>query len=159
MLGIEFVNDLGLLERLFTARPAQCWIPNLDRNESDPTSHEVTADIFATGTGLLYTRQYTPVNEVQTVTLTGATFTAGTFTLTYMGQTTTGIAYNAANSAVQAALAALSTIGVGNVAVTGSAGGPYTVTLQGTLAGQENELLTGLGTGLTPSGTVVVVAA
>ncbi|MFD3748329.1 hypothetical protein [Nocardia sp. NPDC058633] len=159
MLGFEFINDLGLPERLFTARPAQCWIPNLDRNESDPTSHEITADIFATGAGLLYTRQYTPVNEVQTTTLVGGPFSAGTFTLTYMGATTTGIAYNAAASAVTSALEALSTIGAGNVAVTGSAGGPYSVTLQGDLAGQENELIVGSGSGLTPAGTVQVSPA
>ena len=72
-------------------------------------------------------------SEVQTVTITGSP-TGGTFTLTYSGQTTSGIAYNAAASAVQSALAALSNIGSGNVAVTGSAGGPYTVTFQGSLA-------------------------
>ncbi len=61
----------------------------------------------------------------QTVTVTGSP-TGGTFTLTYQGQTTAAIAYNAAASAVQSALVALSTIGTGGVTVTGS--GPYTVT-------------------------------
>ncbi|WP_218007398.1 hypothetical protein, partial [Nocardia otitidiscaviarum] len=91
MLAFEFTNDYGVPERLFTARPAQCWIPNLDRNESDPTSHEVTADIFATGAGLLYTRQYTPVHEKQLVTITG-TPTGGTFKLSYAGTPTAPIA-------------------------------------------------------------------
>lgn len=72
-------------------------------------------------------------SEVQTVTISGSP-TGGTFTLTYAGQTTGSIAYNAAASAVQTALAALSNVGSGNVAVTGSAGGPYTVTFQGSLA-------------------------
>lgn len=72
-------------------------------------------------------------SEIQTVTITGSP-TGGTFTLTYAGQPTTAIAYNAAAAAVQSALAALSTIGSGNVAVSGSAGGPYTVTFQGALA-------------------------
>lgn len=134
ILGFEFINDLGVPERLITARPATCWIPNLDRNESDPTGHEVTADIFARGDGLLYTRQYTPIHEVQLVTITG-TPTGGSFKLAGSAD----IAYNAAASAVQAALVAV--LGAGNVAVTGSAGGPYTVTLQGDLAGQPNELL------------------
>lgn len=72
-------------------------------------------------------------SEVQTLTIGGSP-TGGTFTVTFAGQTTAAIAYNAAASAVQTALQALSTIGAGNVAVTGSAGGPYTVTFQGALA-------------------------
>ncbi|WP_280393226.1 hypothetical protein [Nocardia wallacei] len=145
-LAFEFINDMGVPERLFTARPAQCWIPNLDRNESDPTGKEVTADIFATGSGLLYTRQYTPINETQTVTITG-TPTGGTFKLLYAGTPTGDIVYNAASTVVQAALVAL--LGTGNVTVSGSAGGPYTVTLAGEFAGQANSLLTGDGTNLT----------
>lgn len=69
---------------------------------------------------------------IQTVTLTG-TPTGGTFRLTYDGQSTSALAYNASAATVDAALEALSTIGTGNVAVTGSAGGPYTVTFGGTL--------------------------
>ncbi|WP_280265344.1 hypothetical protein [Nocardia wallacei] len=155
-LCFEFINDMGVPERLFTARPAQCWIPNMDRNESDPTGKEVTADIFATGSGLLYTRQYTPIHEVQLVTI-GGTPSGGTFKLSYDGTPTGTIAYNAANSVVQAALVAI--LGTGNVSVTGSAGGPYTVTLQGDFAGQPNSLLVGDATGLTPSGTVTVADA
>lgn len=71
-------------------------------------------------------------NATKTVTLTDAT--GGNFTLTYGGQTTGNIAWNAAASAVQTALAALSTIGSGNVSVTGSAGGPYTVEFVGAKA-------------------------
>ncbi len=97
----------------------------------------------------------TPASEVQTVTITG-TPTGGTFTLTYNGATTAGIAYNAAGAAVQTALTGLSTIGAGNVAVTGS--GPYTVTFQGTLADQGVELLIGSPTGLT-GGTNATVTA
>jgi hypothetical protein len=57
-------------------------------------------------------------NERQQLTITGVP-TGGTFTLTYNGQTTSAIAYDANAATVQAALAALSNIGVGNVAVTG----------------------------------------
>lgn len=56
--------------------------------------------------------------ETQTLTITG-TPTGGTFTITYSGQTTAAIAYNAAAADVQAALEALSNIGTGNVACTG----------------------------------------
>lgn len=86
--------------------------------------------------------------EVQTVTITGSP-TGGTFTLTYAGQTTTAIAFNAAASAVQSALVALSSIGAGNVVVTGSAGGPYTVTFAGSLAPLDDPAMTASGASLT----------
>lgn len=87
-------------------------------------------------------------NEVQTVTITGGP-TGGTFTLTYAGQTTAGIAYNAAASAVQSALVALSNIGTGDVTVTGSSGGPYTVTFGGALGNQNVAQMTASGASLT----------
>lgn len=95
-------------------------------------------------------------NEVKTITITG-TPTGGTFTLTYEGQTTAAIAFNANAAAVQAALEALSTIGVGNVLVAGGPGPgtPWTVTFQGLFAGidasemtDDDALLTG---GTTPA--------
>lgn len=94
------------------------------------------------------TYQIGGVTAVQTVTINGSP-TGGTFTLTFRGQTTSAIAYDAANSAVDTALEALSTIGTGNVVVTGSAGGPYTVTFAGDLASQAVELLIASGSGLT----------
>jgi hypothetical protein len=66
-------------------------------------------------------------NEAQTVTVTGSP-TGGTFTLTWSGQTTAAIAYNATALTVRNALEALSNVEAGGVTVTGSAGGPYTVT-------------------------------
>ena len=48
-------------------------------------------------------------NEVQLITL--ANHTGGTFTLTWNGQTTAAIAYNATAATVAAALKALSNIG------------------------------------------------
>lgn len=82
---------------------------------------------------------------VQTITPPGS----GTFTITYEGETTAPIAYNASAATVQAALQALSSIGTGyeglagpgssgyttypgGVSVTGT--GPYVVTFQGALA-------------------------
>ncbi len=66
-------------------------------------------------------------NRVQVITITGSP-TGGTFTVTGNGATTTGIAYNAANSAVQTAVRTLGGA-FANATVAGSAGGPYTVTL------------------------------
>lgn len=85
-------------------------------------------------------------NEVQTVTVTGSP-TGGTFTLTYAGQTTAAIAYNAAASAVQSALVALSNIGASDVTVTGT--GPYTVNFGGTLGNQNVAAMTASGASLT----------
>lgn len=61
--------------------------------------------------------------------------TAGTFVLSYEGQVTSDIAYDASAVAVSTALEALSTIGAGNVEVTGFPGGPWTVDFAGTLTG------------------------
>lgn len=72
------------------------------------------------------------VREVQTITITG-TPTGGTFTLTFAGQTTAAIAYNATASAVQTALVALSNIEPGDVVCGGGAlpGTPVTATFGG----------------------------
>lgn len=57
-------------------------------------------------------------NEVQTISETG-TPTSGSFTLTYSGQTTGSIAWNASASTIKTALEALSNIAVDDVQVTG----------------------------------------
>jgi hypothetical protein len=61
------------------------------------------------------------VNEVQTITVTGAP-TGGTFRLTWNGQQTATIAHNASAATVQTALEALSNIAPGDIAVTGGPG-------------------------------------
>lgn len=71
-------------------------------------------------------------NTIQTITISGSP-TGGNFTLSFGGQITGNIAYNASTSAVQTALTALSSVGAGNVTVTGSSGA-WTVTFAGSLA-------------------------
>lgn len=68
-------------------------------------------------------------SEVQTLNVTG-TPTGGTFKLKFRDRTTAAIAYNANAATIQAALEALSTVGAGNVAVTGTTPGPFTLTFQ-----------------------------
>lgn len=92
------------------------------------------------------------IDNLQTVSLGSPS--AGTFTLTYKAQTTSGIAYNASAATVQTALQGLSTIGAGNATVSGSAGGPYSVIFAGTL-GQDTTAMTGSGGGLT-GGTFLI---
>ncbi|MBA4858068.1 hypothetical protein [Nocardia farcinica] len=96
-------------------------------------------------------------NEIQTVTLTG-TPTGGTFNLAFQADSTTALPFDATPTAVQAALEALPSIGEDNVTVTGSAGGPYTVTFVGALAGMNLPLLVGTDnlTGGTNPGVTVV---
>ncbi|MDX2551327.1 phage tail tube protein [Streptomyces stelliscabiei] len=89
-------------------------------------------------------------NEVQQVAITGGP-TGGTYTLTWSGQTTAGIAYNATSGAVQSALEALSNIGVGDVVCAGGPhpGTPVTVTFQGALAETDVAQMTASAAGLT----------
>lgn len=89
-------------------------------------------------------------NEVQQVAITGSP-TGGSFTLTFDGQTTAGIVYNAAAAAVQSALAALSNIGSGNVSCSGGAlpGTPVAVTFIGSLAGIDVPQMTASAASLT----------
>lgn len=81
------------------------------------------------------------VDEEQEWEITGSPG-GGTWTATYNGITSGNIAYNASAATVKTALEAMSSIGAGNVDVSGSSGGPYTVTFQGTLAGKPIGALT-----------------
>jgi hypothetical protein len=76
------------------------------------------------------------VNEVQTISIAG-TPTTGAFPVTFRGKAAS-IAYNSTSAAADTALEALSSIGTGNVAVTGGPlpGTALTVTFGGALAGQ-----------------------
>lgn len=102
--------------------------------------------------------------EVQTATITG-TPTGGTYTLTFDGETTAAIAYNAAASAVQTALEALANINSGDVVC---AGGPHpgtavTVTFGGQYLGLNVPQMTAASGSLTggtsPTVTVTTTTA
>ena len=86
-------------------------------------------------------------DEVENVALTG-TVTGGTFTITYEGQTTIAIPYNASAGVVQADLMALSNIGSGDVTVASNTTGTWSVTFTENLAGLPQTITTD-GTGLT----------
>lgn len=102
--------------------------------------------LTASGIGRAFTTPFTLTGVDPVYTLSLGAPSAGTFTLSFNGQTTAGIAYNATASAIQTALTGLSSVGSGNATVTGT--GPFTITLQGALAGTVLPL-TGSGTGLT----------
>lgn len=81
----------------------------------------------------LYAPYSGPRSEVQTITVTGGP-TGGSYTLTFSGQTTAAIPYNATATQVKTALENLSNVNVGDVAVSG---GPHPATaLTVTFGGQ-----------------------
>lgn len=81
------------------------------------------------------------LNEIQSVAVTDAT--SGTFTLTFEGQTTGAVAYNATAATVQAALEALSNIAPGDVMVTGGPlGTAVTVEFTGALKSSNRTQMT-----------------
>ena len=96
-------------------------------------------------------------SEVQTINLGAAS--AGTITITFDGETTASIAFNANAATVQAALLALPNLNTGDVVVTG---GPLpstiTLTFGGRYLGQNVPEVTVTPTGLT-GGTVTVATS
>jgi hypothetical protein len=117
-------------------------------------SGTVLGKVAATG---LYGPYGGTSEEVQTVTEGGSGLTS--FTLTFSGQTTAPIAAGATAAAVRTALEALSNIAVGDVAVTGDPGGPYTVTFGGALANTNVAQMTATPTGGTGTVTVATQTA
>lgn len=89
-------------------------------------------------------------DEQQTVAITGGP-TGGTFTLTFDGQTTAAIAFDATAAAVQTALEALSNVDVGEVSASGGPlpGTGVVVEFRNGLGGQDVAAMTGDGTLLT----------
>ncbi len=103
---------------------------------SDETEYTVTSRTLGSGT-----------DEVQEIEI-DANVSGGTFTLTYESQTTGNLAYNASTVVVTAALEALSTVGLGNVTVTGAAP-VWVITFTGDLASTDASVLSGDGSLLT----------
>ena len=94
-------------------------------------------------------------NELQTLTIAGAS--GGTFTLSFESQETTALPYNASRGDVEAALAALPTIGSGDVGVTVN-GSTYTIEFKGSLAGTDLPQVEADPSSLTPSGATATPA-
>jgi hypothetical protein len=99
----------------------------------------------------------TVVNEVQRIAVATGTITAGTFTLTFNGQTTGTIAWNASAAAVKTALDALSNLETADTTTAGGAlpGTPVDVTFTGAYQGVNVPQLTVNSASLT-GGTLAV---
>ena len=98
-------------------------------------------------------------DEQQTVRVTGAT--GGTFTLTFNGQTTAPLPYNASRDAIDAALEALPNVGADNIQVSGSTAvntNNVNVFFRRSLQQSDQTQITADGAGLT-GGTVATATA
>lgn len=103
-------------------------------------------------------------SAVQSILLAGAT--GGTWTITFDGQTTSALAWNAQGGDVQNALCALSNVGVGNMLVVANLGVPgsiqYVLSFVAALGNVAQPIVTVNTSGLTGSGisaTIVQLAA
>src|SRR5207248_716222 len=85
-----------------------------------------------------------------------ASTSGGTFTLSFAGQTTSPVAYNASAAAMKNALESLTTIGAGNVSVTLNATSDWSVEFQGGLANTNVPLVIGDGALLSGLAAVAV---
>lgn len=97
-------------------------------------------------------------NKVMNLT-SGGTVSGGTFTLTFSGQTTVPLAWNATATVVQAALEALSNVEPGEILVGGGPwpATPLTFTFRGRYAASSAPVITGSFaslTGSSPTGTI-----
>jgi PKD repeat protein/type 1 glutamine amidotransferase len=98
-------------------------------------------------------------NESQTVRLTGTT--GGTFTLSFSGETTAPIAWNANAAAIQAALEGLAAIAPGDVLVTGGGNvstANQTIAFRGAYSETDVAQVTADGAGLTGGAPVATTA-
>lgn len=120
-------TQAGLGELGFVRGPAMLYYA--------PLTQPPPASISDSTTGVIKGASASPTNEVQSLATSG-TPTGGTFKLSFKGQVTGTIAFNAAATDVAAALQSLTTIGFGNVACTGGAlPSAVVITFGGSLAG------------------------
>lgn len=143
ILPVSYAMEFG--ERHVADRALGCIFNGMALSGGRDGGFELSGSLF----GLKMTTGVTPTgvtNEVQTISITGSP-TGGTFTLTFDGQTTAAIVYNATAAAVVAALEDLGNIGPGGVTATGGAlpGTAVVVTFAKHLAGKNVALMTGTG--------------
>lgn len=131
--------------------------PVASSGENDPHKDGTGADPFVRASSVA--DNVIEVSERQSVAVKA---TGGNYTLTYSGQTTANIAYNAAVATVQAALVALSNLAPGDVVVSGGVGNadgdsPYYLTFGGTLEDTDVAEVTATDVDLTGTGKGVTI--
>jgi hypothetical protein len=143
--GVPFTVTVTTTESNGGAADAQTFVRTATTASSGPLHWDTAANWSAAAVPV------TGVNEIQTLTIDAD---GGTFTVTFVGQTTSAQAFDVAAATLQSQLEGLSTIGAGNITVTGgpgAAGGgtPYTLTFIGTLGYQGVAEVTASGASLT----------
>lgn len=111
---------------------------------TENTTYSDGVQVFTDEKALRYGQVLTLITgaEINTISLGGAT--GGNFTLSLASNTTSALNHNVSNATLKSALENFSTIGTGNVVVTGSSGS-FTLTFNSSLG---NISLTGNGTNL-----------
>jgi hypothetical protein len=157
---IVVANASGTLREIdetFSTRVGHFYSTSFGTATSVPPNPYPLLDPFSVAvdesTGDLYVSELGH-SEQQTVTVDA---TAGTFTLAFEGQATAPLPYDATSGEVQHALAALTTIGTGNVVVTGSPG-DWAVEFNGALAATDLAELSADSTELTGASHTATVA-
>jgi hypothetical protein len=140
----EGINDSGIVDHVVVTGPTDGRPFTLSVPSSAKASMAITE-----------VRKGSPGNnQIQKVNVSGTT--GGTFTLSFDGQTTGNINYNASAATVETALEGLSNIASGDVDVSGSTP-TWSVEFEGAYANRDVELMTGDGGSLTKSGGYSVV--
>jgi hypothetical protein len=161
LVGVQDTNTIALDLTKFTQGTHYAVSANpLFQNRNVMKSGIPLGKVTASG---LYAPYSGPRSEVQTVTITGAP-TGGTYTLTWSGQTTAAIPYNATAAQVKTALEALSNINVGDVAVSGGPhpGTAIVVTFGGQYLGDDQPAMTATASltgGSTPAVAIATTTA
>ena len=114
-------------------------------------------DVIAPGAGIRSAG--VRLNERQRIRFAGGTPTAGTYTLSFGGQSTPALTYSATVTTVQNALTSLSSIGANNVKVGGGPmpGVPLEVTFENGLNNSDQPQMSASGSGLNNGASVQVV--
>jgi hypothetical protein len=143
IVDIEIAEELNAVDMFVNGEEVQFTIAcrELDAERLNLHFGHGTTEEVAAGAG---------VNEEQTLTLTGVP-DGGSFTITFGGQTTAAIAFDATAAEVEAALELLSSIGAGNVSCSGGPlpGTAVVIEFIGDLAQQSLALATADGGNLT----------
>jgi len=123
--------------------PADRLTDTVDFGTNGATAITSPPSLGSLPSGSLHTAYGYAADDLQTISFNGNP-TGGSFTLTFNGHTTSSISYSTSLTAatVQSALAGLTGVGSGNVAVTGPNGGPFVVRFMGSLSGVQQPQMT-----------------
>lgn len=150
---LEGFSGTGAVNDTLSASDTVMGVDTLDLAD-DRTLIPIGARFTTAGIATIRTVTAVQNSMVWTVTIDA---TSGNFTLTFEGQTTASIAEDAAAATVQTALEGLSNVAAGELLVTGSAGGPYTITAAGTHANTSGLVLSATDVDLAGGGDTAAV--